>query len=538
MVGTQGFARGAIMQINLIADASVSSAPAGFTAAIEQAASILEQDFSGNFTVNIRYGWGTWDNQVDLGLAGCNGAEGGPVNGTMVSYQTLKSWLTTAGTSPDQKLAYASLPSSTSSFPGGDTTFYVSSAQEKALGVYTGSSSTVDGAIGFGTASSPSFWLEAALHEICHAMGRTTDFYAGDPTIQDLFRYSSTGQYNWTGYQPSYLSFNGGQTVAANFSTVSDYADLAVDSLTPSDPFDWMISGSTQNLTGLDIQLMNVLGFQSTGQVSTINISVVEYAGVASGQSVSASSLITNISNPHGDTIANEMFIDQGGGSGHFTVNGVVQPDGQWIYATNGETVQYVGGSSPGTDILEIGIYDSTTSSYSFSSIISAVTTGGQQASAAPAITSLVDTPNSGVANIDQVVTFTLNLSEAVTVSGTPTLTLNDGASAVFTGGSGSNSLTFSYTVSPTDTSVTSLTVTAVNLNGGSIQDANGNNSDLSLTGLSQSGPQIEIPSATVSQIDDIYEAVLQRAPTTAEVGAWITMEPSVGDADISFVCR
>ena len=49
--------------------------------------------------------------------------------------------------------------------------------------------------------------------------------------------------------------------------------------------------------------------------------------------------------------------------------------------------------------------------------------------------------------------TLTLNLSEAVTVAGgTPTLTLNDGGTATYTGGSGSNALTFSYTVAPART--------------------------------------------------------------------------------------
>lgn len=55
------------MQIDLIADLSVNLAPSGFTAAIQEAADIIEQDFSGSFTVNIRYGWGTWDNVVDPG---------------------------------------------------------------------------------------------------------------------------------------------------------------------------------------------------------------------------------------------------------------------------------------------------------------------------------------------------------------------------------------------------------------------------------------------------------------------------------------
>ena len=57
-------------------------------------------------------------------------------------------------------------------------------------------------------------------------------------------------------------------------------------------------------------------------------------------------------------------------------------------------------------------------------------------------------TAGAGDLNAGQVVTLTVNLSEAVTVAGgTPTLTLNDGGTATYTGGSGTNALTFSYTV-------------------------------------------------------------------------------------------
>ncbi len=517
------------MQINLIPDSTVSSAPAGFTAVIKEACSIVEQVFTGNYTLNISYGWGSWDNQIDPGLSGVNGAEGGPVNGTTVSYQTLKTWLTTAGTAPDQQLAYASLPTNTASFPAGANTFYVSSAQEKALGVYTGSQTAVDGAIGFGTTSSPTFWLEAALHEICHAMGRYTDFYAGNPTIMDLFRYSSAGQYSWTGYQSAYLSLDGGKTVAANFSTVSDYADFAVNSLAPNDPFDWMINGSTPTLTGLDVELMNVLGFASAFQPSTISISVVTYAVVAAGQSLSVPSLVTNISNPHGDTIGNYMYLAQGG-SGHLTLNGVTQPDSQWIYANAGDSVQYVGGTTSGTDTLEIGVYDSTTNSYAFSSSINAITTGGQHVSTVPAITSLTESPNTGIAQIGQTVTLTVTLSNAVTVTGTPTIALNDGGTAVFSGGSGTNSLTFTYTIAPKDSSVSSLAVSTINLNGSTITDAAGNAASLSISGLIQNGPQIQIPTNTVAEVYDIYQAVLQRAPSTSDVSSWLAAEPYVGD--------
>ena len=60
-------------------------------------------------------------------------------------------------------------------------------------------------------------------------------------------------------------------------------------------------------------------------------------------------------------------------------------------------------------------------------------------------------------------------MSEAVTVNtagGTPTLTLNDGGTATYTGGSGTNALTFSYTVGAGQNTA-ALAATAVNLNGG-----------------------------------------------------------------------
>ena len=66
--------------------------------------------------------------------------------------------------------------------------------------------------------------------------------------------------------------------------------------------------------------------------------------------------------------------------------------------------------------------------------------------------------------------TLTLNLSEAVTVAGgTPTLTLNDGGTATYTGGSGTNALTFSYTVAAGQNTA-ALAATAVNLNSGDRQ--------------------------------------------------------------------
>ena len=62
-------------------------------------------------------------------------------------------------------------------------------------------------------------------------------------------------------------------------------------------------------------------------------------------------------------------------------------------------------------------------------------------------------------------------MSEAVTVNttgGTPTLTLNDGGTATYTGGSGTSALTFSYTVLAGQNTA-DLMVSAANLNGATI---------------------------------------------------------------------
>jgi hypothetical protein len=73
------------------------------------------------------------------------------------------------------------------------------------------------------------------------------------------------------------------------------------------------------------------------------------------------------------------------------------------------------------------------------------------------------------------VVTLTLNMSAAVNVSGTPTLTLNDGGTASYVSGTGSSALTFSYTVAAGQNTA-DLTVTAVT---GTIADLSGNAADL-----------------------------------------------------------
>ena len=115
---------------------AVSAAPAGFTAAIQAAAEVFEQDFSGNYTVNIDYGWGTMYNQPTPNRQNLRRrllvwlTWRRTVN---ISYATVKSWLTAHATLPDQIAAVASLPASYTALPGDANAFLVSTAAGESI---------------------------------------------------------------------------------------------------------------------------------------------------------------------------------------------------------------------------------------------------------------------------------------------------------------------------------------------------------------------------------------------------------------------
>ena len=123
-----------------------------------------------------------------------------------------------------------------------------------------------------------------------------------------------------------------------------------------------------------------------------------------------------------------------------------------------------------------------------------------------PAATSVTKSLSSGDLGAGHTIILTIGLNETVTVAGgMPTLTLNDGGVATYTGGSGTGALTFSYTVAAGQNAA-SLAATTVNLNGATIHDGAGNTASLSLSGLTQAGPQIDTtaPNAPVINSDSI----------------------------------
>ncbi len=125
-----------------------------------------------------------------------------------------------------------------------------------------------------------------------------------------------------------------------------------------------------------------------------------------------------------------------------------------------------------------------------------------------PIVTNVTSTAPNGKYTIGQVIPINVTFSENVFVNGTPELVLETGAlDAVvkFSSGSGTNTLTFNYKVGVTHTTsdLDYVSRTALNLNNGTIEDADGNNAILTLptpgtTGSLSANKEIQIPAFNI----------------------------------------
>ncbi len=104
----------------------------------------------------------------------------------------------------------------------------------------------------------------------------------------------------------------------------------------------------------------------------------------------------------------------------------------------------------------------------------------------APTVTNVTSSAANGTYGVAAIVPVQVTFSEPVTVTGTPQLTLATGPTAAvvnYTSGSGTNTLTFTYTVAAGHVSadLDYLSSTALALNAGAIRDAGNNNATLTL---------------------------------------------------------
>jgi hypothetical protein len=270
------------MQINFSYDSSTSSAPAGFTAALDYVAGVLDALITNPITVTIEVGW----NEVGGTTLGTgNLAEGGDSPGSYVSYSQLVDYLTANAGNTAAQQELASLPADAESQVG--NSLFVSTAQEKAWGIIAPATTGIDGAVGFSSAYSYSFdpnnqhaageygFIGIAEHELTHALARVAG--NGAFTLAD---YTAPGVLNTTGGH-GYYSIDGGVTNLGAFAgPTQDPADWSA--FNNGDAFDYVsTAGNGGSLSYTDDALLESLGFN---EVNDQYLIVNESAGPAGYQ--------------------------------------------------------------------------------------------------------------------------------------------------------------------------------------------------------------------------------------------------------------
>jgi hypothetical protein len=147
---------------------------------------------------------------------------------------------------------------------------------------------------------------------------------------------------------------------------------------------------------------------------------------------------------------------------------------------------------------------------------------------AVPTVVSVSASPATGNVTTGTLVTLTVTMSEAVTVSGgTPTLSLNDGGTATYDAAKSTGAtLVFDYSVQANQ-STTALAVTAFNTNGAAVRDTTGNSAALAGVQTSFPGLEVNISAGLINnlsvtqQLELIYIGYFNRAADTGGFTFW-----------------
>ena len=178
------------------------------------------------------------------------------------------------------------------------------------------------------------------------------------------------------------------------------------------------------------------------------------------------------LSNDNGSSAVDGISND-----GTVSVTGLEQ-GASWQYSLNGGSTWQVGTGESFT--LIDGSYASgslrvrQTDLAGNTSAIGILNTAITIDTTAPVVSGISYGSNDGTLAVGEAITLIVNFSEAVVVSGTPSIALNSGGNAVYTSGSGSSSLVFTYTPASGNSS-TDLATAISNALSGSITDVAGN---------------------------------------------------------------
>jgi hypothetical protein len=357
------------MHINVIYDQSQSSLPAGFVAAVNYVVNYFDTTFTNNVTVNIDLGYGEIAGQ-SLGSGALGESE---TFFDSVAYSQAVNALKANQPSATQQSAYSTLPDS-SPLSGG--TLWVSTAEEKALGLLAASNSAIDGYVGLSrsypfsysagaTPASGQYYFDGVLaHEFSEVLGRSSMLGEGlggtnSYTIMDLFRYSAPGSRQLGTGGPAYFSINNGSTNLDSWNTnpSGDLGDWSASAgadaflaFSPSGQIDW--------IKPTDVTLMNVVGW-NTSPAAPPPVVTTSNLTKPANTTLAASSLFT-VNDPNGYAITEYQFWDstRDPASGHFYINGVQQAAGKVIDVTASQFGQVTFVTGTVSNALQVRAFD------------------------------------------------------------------------------------------------------------------------------------------------------------------------------------
>ena len=226
------------------------------------------------------------------------------------------------------------------------------------------------------------------------------------------------------------------------------------------------------------------------------------------GAGVATLTVNGNLTLASGSTLALDINgTTAGTGYDRVVVNGTVDVSGAALAVTHG----YAAGSGDSYTVIVNDAADAVTGTFSGvseGSKFNAADNGTElttsyiggsgndlslTAPIAPTVTSVSSSTANGTYKIGDVITVTVRFDGAVNVTGTPTLTLESGATdraLNYVSGSGTDTLSFSYTVQAGDSSadLDYVSSSALSLNGGTIKDGANQNAILTLAAPGAAG--------------------------------------------------
>src|SRR5579872_1187391 len=321
--------------INISWDASVANAPSGFVSDVLGAAQYLEGQFSDPVTMNISVGYG----EVAGYTLGASTLGSNVSYLVQATYPAVRSALAQDATSADDAAALASLPASSPT--GGNV--WLTTAQAKALGLTSGTSTSTDGYVGFsnslpftynwasGIAGGTYDFFDVAVHELTESMGRlmltgsTVGGIANSYDLLDLFHYSSPGVRDFSASTPGYFSIDGGASDLGNFNTVSGGDAGDWNTTMGDDAFNaFTYSSVFNNPSPNDLREMDVLGWNRPSMVAPKGFTVTPIiSGVIAAQSatgLAANTPLATLAEFGG--ISGDTYVYTSGGiyAGYFTL--------------------------------------------------------------------------------------------------------------------------------------------------------------------------------------------------------------------------